>query len=237
MLEFDFDHLRGSFHLQAAATLDAGVTGICGPSGCGKSTLLALLAGLQRPRRGLLKLDGEGLLDTATRRFVPPHRRRIGLVFQDGQLFPHMSVRGNLLYGFRHLPAVERDAAWQGGKHPATFESVVQMLELASLLERRPTLLSGGERQRVALGRALLSAPRLLLLDEPLSALDERLRAQILPFLVRIKAETGIPMLYVSHRMDELDYMADRLLVMEGGRLLTPAAGTAAPVADSAGTP
>lgn len=219
MLEFDFDHTRGRFHLQAAATLDAGVTGICGPSGSGKSTLLALIAGLQRPQRGLLKRDGEVLLDTHNGCFVPPHRRRIGLVFQDGQLFPHMSVRQNLLYGFRHSPADKRGAQGQGSKLPSNFEDVVAMLELAPLLQRRPTLLSGGERQRVALGRALLSAPRLLLLDEPLSALDERLRTQILPFLARIKAEAGIPMLYVSHRMDELEYIADRMLVMEAGRL------------------
>lgn len=211
MLEFDLDQRHGHFHLQAAARLDGGVTGICGPSGCGKSTLLALLAGLQRPLRGRIALDGTVLLDSASRSFVPPWRRRVGLVFQDGQLFPHLSVQANLLYGFDHVAADQRRL------QP---DAVVQMLELQALLSRRPTLLSGGERQRVALGRALLYSPRLLLLDEPLSALDERLRGQILPFLLRIKQESGVPMLYVSHRMDELDYIADRVLRMDSGRFV-----------------
>ena len=212
MLEFELDHLRGDFRLQAQAQVGDGVTGICGPSGSGKSTLLALLAGLQRPRQGRIRLHGETLLDTASERFVPAWQRRIGLVFQDGQLFPHLSVQRNLLYGWRHIPESARRL------QP---DAVIDMLELRPMLARRPTLLSGGERQRVALGRALLYSPRLLLLDEPLSALDARLRAQILPFLLRIKQEGGVPMLYVSHRMDELDYLADRVLAMESGRLVT----------------
>ncbi|MDO5505096.1 MAG: ATP-binding cassette domain-containing protein [Pseudoxanthomonas suwonensis] len=215
----EFGHVRGDFHLRSQAQVGAGVTGICGPSGSGKSTLLALLAGLQRPRHGRIALDGDVLLDTETGVFVPPWKRRVGLVFQDGQLFPHMNVRENLLYGFRRLPPAQRAALGQDGGMPKAFDAVLAMLELAPLLARRPTLLSGGERQRVALGRALLHAPRLLLLDEPLSALDDRLRAQILPFLMRIKRESAVPMVYVSHRMDELEFHADRVLAMDAGRL------------------
>lgn len=210
MLKFNIDHVRGSFHLQAQAQLADGVSGICGPSGSGKSTLLAVLAGLQRPRAAHISLHGDVLLDTASRVHVPAYQRRIGLVFQDGQLFPHLSVRRNLLYGWQRLAPNQRQLQ---------LDEVVAMLELQPLLERRPTLLSGGERQRVALGRALLFSPRLLLLDEPLSALDERLRQQILPFLLRIKQHTRIPMLYVSHRMDELEFLADRVLVMQAGHL------------------
>ena len=209
MLEFSFQHARGTFQLDVADTVPAGITGICGPSGSGKSTLLALLAGLVRPQAGRLVLDGETLVDTAGRVFVPAWQRRFGLVFQDGQLFPHMTVRRNLLYGFDRLAPAERSF---------TLDRVATLLEIGPLLERRPTLLSGGERQRVALGRALLYSPRLLLLDEPLSSLDERLKAQILPFLKRIEDETRIPMVYVTHAPAEVDYLADRVLRMRDGR-------------------
>jgi molybdate transport system ATP-binding protein len=141
---------------------------------------------------------------------VPAWRRHFGLVFQDGQLFPHLSVRDNLLYGHDRLPPERR---------LLTFDTVLQLLEIGHLLERRPALLSGGERQRVALGRALLYSPRLLLLDEPLSSLDERLKQQILPFLKRVKDETRIPMLYVTHARAEVEFLADRVLLMERGRL------------------
>ncbi len=210
MLSFDLSFRREGFLLSAQARLAGGVTGIVGPSGSGKSTFLALLAGLLRPQQGKLELDGAILVDTSHRRFIPPWQRHIGMVFQDGQLFPHLTVRQNLLYGHDRLP-----------KNSRRFDlaTVLTLLEIAPLLERRPVLLSGGERQRVALGRALLYSPRLLLLDEPLSSLDERLKEQILPFLKRVKEETGIPMIYVTHSPTEVAYLADRVMAMDAGEL------------------
>ena len=210
MLRFDLRYARGAFELHARADLDGGVTGICGPSGSGKSTLLALLAGLLRPKTGVLRMGDEALVDTGRGVHVPPWDRHFGLVFQDGQLFPHLSVRRNLLYGHDRLAPDARHFS---------LDSVLQLLEIGHLVDRRPTMLSGGERQRVALGRALLYSPRLLLLDEPLSSLDERLKQQILPFLKRVKEETRIPMLYVSHARAEVDYLADHVLAMDQGRL------------------
>lgn len=210
MLDFDLRYSRGGFHLYANATIAPGVTGICGPSGSGKSTLLALIAGLLRPSAGALRFEQDIMLDVSRGIFLPAWQRHFGLVFQDGQLFPHLTVLGNLRYGFDRL-------------HPAnrhfTLEAVQHLLEIGHLLGRRPSFLSGGERQRVALGRALLYSPRLLLLDEPLSSLDERLKLQILPFLKRIKDETGIPMLYVSHSPAEVEFLADTVLRMREGRL------------------
>lgn len=214
MLEFAFGYRRGSFQLDANAVAGAGVTGICGPSGSGKSTLLSLICGLLRPQRGTLRVDGELLVDTQAGLFVPAWQRHIGIVFQDGQLFPHLTVRRNLRYGHDRLPPAQRRYG---------FDAVVELLEIGALLERRPALLSGGERQRVALGRALLFSPRVLLLDEPLSSLDDRLKQQILPFLRRIKEETGVPMLYVSHSRAEIDYLADTVLSMQDGKLSTEA--------------
>jgi molybdate transport system ATP-binding protein len=210
MLSFNLRYARGSFELAARAMVDGGVTGICGPSGSGKSTLLALLAGLLRPQAGVLRIDDDELIDSERGRFVPAWQRHFGLVFQDGQLFPHLTVRRNLLYGHDRLAPEARHF---------NLDTVLQLLEIGHLLDRRPTLLSGGERQRVALGRALLYSPRLLLLDEPLSSLDERLKQQILPFLKRVKEETRIPMLYVTHARAEVDYLADNVLMMERGRL------------------
>ena len=211
MLSFDLEFHRGDFQLQAAAAIGRGATGICGPSGCGKSTLLALLAGLLAPDDGWLVFRDETLAESGKRIFVPAWRRRFALVFQDGQLFPHLSVRDNLLYGYRRRKPDERQFQ---------LEQVLDLLEIGALANRRPAQLSGGERQRVALGRALLYSPRLLLMDEPLASLDERLKQQILPFLRRVKDETGIPMLYVSHVASEVEYLADRTLRMEDGRLI-----------------
>jgi len=208
MLSIELDYRRGGFRLQARAEVGGGVTGICGASGSGKSTLLALLAGLSRPESGHIRFDGEVLY--APGRFVPAWQRHIGLVFQDGQLFPHLDVRANLLYGYQRLEPALRHFELQ---------PVLDLLEIGPLLSRRPAQLSGGERQRVALGRALLYSPRLLLLDEPLSSLDERLKQQILPFLRRVKDETRIPMIYVTHATAEVEYLADRVLTMENGRL------------------
>jgi molybdate transport system ATP-binding protein len=218
MLQLDFTFRRGSFELRAHANLSAPVTGICGPSGAGKSTLLALLSGLLRPQQGTIRFDTELLDDAAHRIWVPPWHRRFGLVFQDDLLFPHLSVQGNLRYGQRRLPAAERRLS---------FESVEALLELEPLRRRRPGQLSGGERQRVALGRALLYCPRLLLLDEPLSSLDERLKQQILPFLRRIKQEVRIPMIYVSHDRREVDFLADEKFEIADGQLGGARAGAA----------
>lgn len=201
---------RGDFVLQADACMASPVTGLCGASGSGKSSLLALVAGLQRPDAGRIVLDGALLADAGAGIFLPPERRHIGVVFQDAQLFPHLTVEANLLYGFHNLePAARRFGLME----------VVEMLEIAPLLARRPRHLSGGERQRVALGRALLYSPSLLLLDEPLAALDARRKQQILPFLQRVRDETRIPMLYVTHVRAELDSLTDCVWQMQDGCL------------------
>ncbi|MES2683666.1 MAG: ATP-binding cassette domain-containing protein [Pseudomonadota bacterium] len=225
MLRFDLAYQRGPFRLSAKAEIGAGVTALCGPSGAGKSTLLALLAGLLVPQGGSLHFGDTALIDTRRRQFVPSWQRQFGLVFQDGQLFPHLSVRDNLLYGWQRRSQAERRY---------TLAEVLSLLEIGALSERRPAQLSGGERQRVALGRALLFSPRLLLLDEPLSSLDERLKQQILPFLKRIKLETRIPMIYVSHLRTEVDYLADRVLTIDAGQL---AEGTKPSLQESRSTP
>ena len=188
-----------------------GVTALFGPSGCGKSTILAAIAGLLRPQEGRVTLDGAVLLDTARGIAVPPERRRCAVVFQDARLFPHLSVETNLRYGLRRAPP---DATGPG------FEEVVALLGIAPLLARRPGRLSGGERQRVALGRALLARPRLLLMDEPLAALDAARRAEVLPFLARLRDASRIPILYVTHALDEVDALADELVLLDGGRVL-----------------
>ena len=210
MLSFDLGYARGDFRLSANATIGSGVTGICGPSGSGKSTLLLLIAGLLSPSSGTIKAGDEVLVDIEQRKIVPAWERHFGLVFQDGQLFPHLTVRSNLLYGFERIASHMRRL---------DLQAVAELLEITHLLDRRPALLSGGERQRVALGRALLYSPRLLLLDEPLSSLDERLKQQILPFLKRIKEETHVPMLYVTHARAEVEYLADQVMTMDRGNL------------------
>lgn len=210
MLSFDLGYARGDFRLSANATIGSGVTGICGPSGSGKSTLLLLIAGLLSPSSGTIKAGDEILVDIEQRKIVPAWERHFGLVFQDGQLFPHLTVRSNLLYGYERITSHMRRL---------DLQAVAELLEITHLLDRRPALLSGGERQRVALGRALLYSPRLLLLDEPLSSLDERLKQQILPFLKRIKEETHVPMLYVTHARAEVEYLADQVMTMDRGNL------------------
>ncbi len=219
MLEVAIRHRYGrdGFAIDVGFTAAGdGVTALFGPSGCGKSTILGAVAGLLRPDAGRIALDGAALLDTARRVFVPPERRRCAVVFQDARLFPHLSVETNLRYGQRRAP---RDADGPG------FDEVVALLGIAPLLSRRPGRLSGGERQRVALGRALLARPRLLLMDEPLAALDGARRAEILPFLARLREVARIPILYVTHALDEVDALADELVLLEGGKIL--AAGPA----------
>lgn len=211
MLSLDVALNRGRFHLEAKLEFDEGVTGLFGPSGSGKSTVLGIVAGLVRPARGRIIMDSETLYDGAAGICLPPHRRRIGLVFQDSQLFPHYSVKGNLLYGFRHIP--ERERRFR-------FDDIVDLLALRPLLNAHPRRISGGEKQRVALGRSLLASPRLLLLDEPLAALDSGLKAQILPFLQRIRDELKLPMIFVSHALPEILHLTDRLVLMGQGRVL-----------------
>lgn len=211
MLELDFIFQREEFSLEVKQTLDAPITGILGASGSGKSTLLALIAGLLKPQQGLIALNQKILFEKKSRTWVPSHKRHTGLVFQDGQLLPHLSVRHNLLYGFNNIEKNQRRFS---------FDAIVELLELGSLLDRRPSALSGGEKQRVALGRAVLYSPELLLLDEPLSALDERLKKQILPFFLRIYSECKIPMIYVTHALSELEYLTDTQYRVEEGQLI-----------------
>jgi molybdate transport system ATP-binding protein len=202
----------GRFMLDAAFELPAtGVTGLFGPSGCGKTSVLRCMAGLHRVAEGYCAIDGDVWQDGAL--FRPAHRRPVGYVFQEASLFPHLSVKRNLLYG---APGGLPPAGGNGG---IGFAEVIGLLGLGPLMERAPQNLSGGERQRVAVGRALLSQPKLLLMDEPLSALDRQTKDEILPFLERLHASLSLPILYVSHDMAEVERLADTLLLMEGGRV------------------
>ena len=204
-------HHVGRIVLDVAFDSGGGLTAIVGPSGAGKTTLLHIIAGLLRPDRGIVRLDNEPLVDTATRTWQPPHRRRIGYVTQEPRLFPHLSVRRNVRYGYWFLKPVDRRLG---------FDSVVELLDLEPLLARRPSRLSGGEQQRVALARALLTSPRLLLLDEPLSAVDVERRKEILPYLDRVRTELKIPMIYVTHAIAEVTDRAERIVAMNEGQLL-----------------
>jgi molybdate transport system ATP-binding protein len=211
MLEFDITAQLGAFRLQAAFKApSSGATVVFGPSGAGKSALLAAIAGLQRPQQGRIVIGDDVVFDRGRGIDVAAEDRRIGFVFQEARLFPHLSVRANLEYGQRRRRA-ENSAAG--------FEAIITLLGIGQLLDRRPATLSGGEKQRVAIGRALLSNPRLLLLDEPLAALDDPRKAEILPFLERLRDEIGIPMLYVTHAMEEVTRIADHLVLLEDGRV------------------
>ncbi len=212
---------RGGFSLDVDFSAPAaGVTGVFGPSGSGKTTLLRCVAGLERPAGGLLEVAGEVWQDEARGIFLPAHRRRVGYVFQEAGLFDHLSVRRNLEYGLRRTPAAERRVA---------LAEAVEWLGLAPLLGRSTRALSGGERQRVAIGRALLASPRLLLMDEPMAALDAAARGEILPYLERLHARLEVPALYVSHSAAEVLRLADHLLLLGAGRVR--AAGPVAEVA------
>jgi molybdate transport system ATP-binding protein len=210
MLRVDVSKQLGEFTLEASFSSEGRVTGLFGASGAGKTSLINMIAGLVKPDRGTIALDGETLDDSAVGLHVPPHRRRIGYVFQDARLFPHLNVSQNLDYG-RRMNRLDPD--------PAQQKRVIDLLDIGSLLDRRPGKLSGGERQRVAFGRALLSKPKLLLLDEPLGALDEGRKLEILPYLVRLRDEAGIPMVYVSHDAAELRQLATQIVMLKGGRI------------------
>lgn len=211
MLEVDIACRLGALELEARFTATGGVTALFGRSGAGKTSVINAVAGLLTPERGRVVLDGEPLLDVGRGIDVPRHRRRIGYVFQDARLFPHLTVRRNLLYGrWFAVPAHRR----------GSLEEMVELLGIAPLLDRRPGTLSGGERQRVAIGRALLAGPRLLLLDEPLASLDQARKAEILPYLDRLCREAGVPILFVSHALDEVTRLATTMVLLSAGRVV-----------------
>jgi len=210
-LDIDVEHARGSFKLAAKFAAQPGVTALFGRSGSGKSSLVDIVAGLIKPQRGKVAVDGQTLVDTDRGVFVPKHRRRVGYVFQDSRLFPHLSVRQNLLYG-RWFSRGEGGAA-------GDFNSIVELLGIGSLIERKPDSLSGGEKQRVAIGRALLARPRLLLMDEPLASLDEARRAEILPYIERLRDGAGVPILYVSHSVTEVARLATTVVILSEGKV------------------
>jgi len=209
----------GGFTLEAAFASAGRLTALFGASGAGKTTLVNLIAGLVRPDAGRIEVDGRTLVDTDARVFVPAHRRRIGYVFQDARLFPHLTVAQNLAYGRFFVPRAER---W------AELPRLVEMLGIGHLLDRRPGGLSGGEKQRVAIGRALAASPRLMLMDEPLASLDEARKAEILFYVERLRDEAGIPIVYVSHAVAEVARLATDVVVLAAGRVV--ASGPAAEV-------
>ena len=218
-LSVDIRHRQGAFVLEAAFESGGRLTALFGASGSGKTTLVNLVAGLVRPREGRIVIGGRVLVDTKAGVFVPAHRRRIGYVFQDARLFPHLTVGQNLRYGRFFTRAAERYA---------DMASVVDLLGIGHLLDRRPGLLSGGERQRVAIGRALIASPALILMDEPLASLDDARKAEILPYVERLRDETRIQVVYVSHSIAEVSRLATDVVVLSDGRVR--AAGPAAEV-------
>ena len=196
------------FVLQANFATASAVTALFGPSGSGKTSILSMIAGLRRPDQGVIRLAGRALFDSAAAIRLPPEARRIGYVFQDQLLFPHLNVRRNLLYGWRRRPPQARVIAWA---------RVLEVLELGDMLERLPHTLSGGQRQRVALGRALLCGPELLLLDEPLAALDAALKQRVLDYVEQVLNEWRVPTLYVTHDPGEVKRLAQAVVVLENG--------------------
>jgi molybdate transport system ATP-binding protein len=211
VLALEVEKQLGALRLAVRFQIAGGVTALFGPSGAGKTSLVNMIAGLLKPDRGCIMLDNTILFDAAKAINVPPHRRQIGYVFQEGRLFPHLSVRQNLDYG-RRMSGRPRD--------PIEFERIAALLGITNLLQRRPRMLSGGERQRVAIGRALLMQPRLLLLDEPLASLDAGHKGEILPYLVRMRDEAAIPMVYVSHIAAEVRQIATSVVRLDEGRVL-----------------
>ena len=215
MIEVSCRLVRPRFVLDADFTAASGCVALFGPSGSGKSTIVRLLAGLERPERGRIVVDGRTLVDTEARIDVPVHKRHVGLVFQDGQLLPHLSVRQNLEYGRSFAP---RDA------RGVPFDAMVDLLGIGHLLKARPATLSGGERQRVSIGRALLAAPRLLVMDEPLASLDTARKLEILPFIERLRDELELPIVYVSHAVEEVARLANTVVRMSEGRVVAAGA-------------
>ena len=211
MLELAVQRRQGDFSLEVAFSAGDGVTALFGPSGSGKTSVVEMVAGLARPDGGRIVVDGRVLFDAAEKIDLAPEARRLGYVFQEGRLFPHLSVKGNLCFGMARVPAGERQLS---------FDDVVGVLGIETLLGRRPGGLSGGEKQRVAIGRALLASPRILLMDEPLAALDGARKAEVLPFIAGVARRFAIPILYVSHAIDEVLQLADTLVLLDGGRVV-----------------
>jgi molybdate transport system ATP-binding protein len=211
VLAVDVEKKLGALKLNVKFKAANGATALFGPSGAGKTSVINMIAGLVAPDRGVISLDDTVLFDSVKGIDVPPHRRRIGYVFQEGRLFPHLSVRQNLDYG-RRMSSVSRDAD--------EFERIANLLDIGHLLDRRPGRLSGGERQRVAVGRALLMRPKLLLLDEPLASLDAGHKREILPYLVRLRDDAGIPIVYVSHSPAEVRRIATTVVRLDGGSVV-----------------
>ena len=224
MLEVDIEHLLGAFALDIHFVSGTGLTALFGRSGAGKTSVVNAIAGLIRPERGRICVDGAVLLDSERGIFVPAHRRRIGYVFQEGRLFPHLTVRQNLLFGRWFAPRSEMAAG---------FDDVVDLLGIGSLLARRPARLSGGEKQRVAIGRALLANPRLLLMDEPLASLDAARKDEILPYLERLRDRASVPIVYVSHAAAEVARLATTIVLIAEGSVR--AVGPVAEVMGQAG--
>jgi len=209
VIEIDVRRQLGSFRLDARFCARAdGLIALFGRSGCGKTTLVNLIAGLERPDDGRIAIADVVLFDKAAGIDLPPERRHVGYVFQESRLFPHFSVRGNLTYGMRLTPPADRHHR---------FDDIVALLDLGGLLERRPATLSGGEKQRVAIGRALLASPRLLLMDEPLASLDIQRKNEILPFIERLRERLRLPIIYVSHAIEEVVRLADTMVLMSDG--------------------
>ena len=215
MLSVRVAHRLGGFTLDAAFDSPGGLTALFGRSGSGKTSLVNAIAGLIRPERGHIVVDGEVLTDTERGIFVPARKRRIGYVFQEGRLFPHLTVRQNLLYGRWFAPPIDKKTGGGAGE----VDHVVELLGVGALLGRRPANLSGGEKQRVAIGRALLARPRLLVMDEPLASLDEARKTEILPYIERLRDEAGVPIIYVSHAITEVTRLATTMVVMSEGRV------------------
>ena len=211
-MKIGIKHQQGNFSLSVFFEgAESGVTALFGPSGAGKTSVVNMVAGLMRPDAGRIAINGQCLFDSAQGINLPPEKRRIGYVFQDGRLLPHLSVKANLVYGMRRTPPDKRFVK---------LAQVVDLLGIGHLLRRRPAKLSGGEKQRVAIGRALLTSPSLLLMDEPLASLDAARKSEVLPFIMRLGKEFAIPVLYVSHALDEIISLATHLVMLENGRVL-----------------
>ncbi|MFH2092219.1 MAG: molybdenum ABC transporter ATP-binding protein [Pseudomonadota bacterium] len=211
MLDINIKRQQGDFFIHAAfKKQQPGVTALFGPSGAGKTSIVNMVAGLTRPDEGHITINGRHLFNSDKNICLPPEKRRIGYVFQDGRLFPHLSVQSNLTYGMQKIPPAERYV---------TLDSVVDLLGISHLLERRPSKLSGGEKQRVAIGRALLSSPSMLLMDEPLASLDDRRKKEVLPFIQRLCTTFSLPILYVSHSLDEILNLASDMILLDSGKI------------------
>jgi len=216
-LSVDVTHRLGSFLLDGRFVSEGRLTAFFGRSGAGKTSLVNIIAGIVRPQRGRIVLDGRPLVDTEQGIFVPRYRRRVGYVFQEGRLFPHLTVRQNLLFGRWFTPKAERQIG---------LDQVLDLLGIGHLLDRRPGALSGGEKQRVAIGRALLTSPRLLLLDEPLASLDDTRKDDILPFIELLRDQAEVPIVYVSHSLAEVARLATTVVMIEDGRIVAVGAPT-----------